>query len=1017
MKRALALVSSLLLLALSACESMNTDSDPAVAVKASRARASASVFPYDVQRAKLANGLSVLLVPMPSEGLVSYWSVVRTGSRDEVEAGVTGFAHFFEHMMFRGSKRFPDFDKVVNGLGADSNAFTTDDFTAYHLGLTTEGLATAIEVEADRFQNLDFSEDQFKTESGAVYGEFRKGRTSPFEVWDEALRAAAFDKHTYKHTTIGFEADVVQMPNQYAYSKTFFKRFYRPENVVVVVAGDFDTKATLAKIEKEYGGWQRGYQAPAVPAEPEQTAQRRIDVEFEGKMNPMLTISWKSAAFAPTDKSMMAATLFGELAFGETSSVFQKLVLEDQTVEQLMSDFGYNRDPALWSTLAVVKQAADVAAVEGQLWAAARSLAETPVSEQRLADVRSRLKYGFLSHLSTPNNVCESLARVIAITGDIAAVDEMYATLDAITPADVQAAAAKYLKRERSTVAVVHTRGETVPSTSQRAHGDAAPVTLASAGATHFEFADARAPFTAELDRKLTQAPVLMPVSQDPNVSVKLWFQVGTQDDPAGKEGVAALTAAMITEAGTQSREYQAILAALFPLAAGYGNSVDKEMTIVSGTAHRDVAARFVDIFLDAVVHPGFREADFTRLRDQLVSGIENDLRFGSDEELAKAMLTQSLFSGTRYAHIDNGTVASLKALTLDDVKDFYATHFTRDNVVLGLGGAYSPELRARIEAALAALPSGRPARALKPAIQPPKGRHLTIVDKADPKDPQDDPRATTSISFGYPIDLLRGSREFYALWIANSWLGEHRSSVSHLYQVIRESRGMNYGDYSYIEAYPNGGSRQTPPSGVGRRQQAFEVWIRSLPRDQAPFALRAALREVELLAKNGLTREQFDYQRKFLKNYCLHFAETTGERLGWALDDRFYALDGKGGHLSTFRRMMDEITLEECNAAIKKYIRADDFDIAIVTKGGRALADVLMSGAPTPITYGTGAAPEMLKTEDGVTVTVEPDHSKDALHAEDREIESWRLGIRPEDVTIVPVAEAFAGSATKANN
>ena len=1006
MKRAPIFAAFLAILALGACESMNSDSTPGMAVKSSpthetRATARrASVFPYDVQRAKLDNGLSILLVPMPSEGLVSYWSVVRTGSRDEVEEGVTGFAHFFEHMMFRGSKRFPDFDKIVNGLGADSNAFTTDDFTAYHLGLTTDGLPTVIEVEADRFQHLDFSEEQFKTESGAVYGEFRKGRTSPFEVWDESVRAAAFDKHTYKHTTIGFEADVVRMPTQYAYSKTFFKRFYRPENVVVVVAGDFDPQATLAKIQQEYGSWERGYQAPAIPAEPEQKAMRRIDVEFDGKTNPMLTISWKSAAFAPTDKSMMAATLFGELAFGETSSVFQKLVLEEQSVEQLMSDFGYNRDPSLWTAIAVVKKAADVPAVEGELWKAARELAEMPVSAQRLADVRSRLKYGFLSNLSTPNNVCESLARLIAITGDVAAIDEMYATLDAITPADVQAAAAKYLTRERATVAVVHTRGEAVPSTSLRTNDAEATPALASAPATHFEFADARTPFAAEPGADLAQPPVLMPVAQDPNVAIRLWFQVGTQDDPAGKEGLAALTAAMVTDAGTRTREYQAILEALFPLAAGYGNSVDKEMTIVSGTAHRDVAARFVDIFLDAVVHPGFREEDFTRLRDQLVSGIENELRFSSDEELAKAMFTAGVFRGTRYAHPDSGTVASLRALTLDDVKRFYAAHFTRENVVLGLGGAYTPELRKQIESALATLPAGRPARTPPPVVTNVRGRHVTIVDKAEPGATSDDPRATTSISFGYPIDLLRGSREFYALWIANSWLGEHRSSVSHLYQVIRESRGMNYGDYSYIEAYPNGGRRQTPPSGVGRRQHAFEVWIRSLPRDQAPFALRAALREVELLAKNGLTREQFDYQRKFLKNYCLHFAETTGERLGWALDDRFYGLDAKGGgHLATFRRMMDEITFEECNAAIKKYIRADDLDIAIVTKGGRALAETLTSGAPTPITYGPGMtkSPEIL--------------------AADREIESWKLGIRLEDITIVPVADVFSGTAGKAND
>ncbi|HKE01537.1 MAG TPA: insulinase family protein, partial [Planctomycetota bacterium] len=149
-----------------------------------------SVIPYDVQTTTLGNGLRVIVIPMPSEGLVSYWSVVRTGSRDEVEPGVTGFAHYFEHMMFRGTKSHPDFDKVTIGIGADANAFTTDDYTAYHLSFAKEDLPTVVDLEADRFRNLEYDEAKFKTEAGAVYGEYRKGRTSPVEVLDEAIRNA-----------------------------------------------------------------------------------------------------------------------------------------------------------------------------------------------------------------------------------------------------------------------------------------------------------------------------------------------------------------------------------------------------------------------------------------------------------------------------------------------------------------------------------------------------------------------------------------------------------------------------------------------------------------------------------------------------------------------------------------------------------------------------------------------------------------------------------------------------------
>src|SRR6185503_8253112 len=154
------------------------------------------------------------------------------------------------------------------GMGADTNAFTSDDMTAYHLSFATAGLPKVIEIEADRFQNLKYAEDQFKTEAGAVYGEYSKGRSSPFEVLDEAVRNAAFDKHTYKHTTIGFEADIQAMPKQFDYSKSFFHRFYRPENVVLLVTGDVEPARTLALIKQEYGLWRTGYTAPKIAAEP-----------------------------------------------------------------------------------------------------------------------------------------------------------------------------------------------------------------------------------------------------------------------------------------------------------------------------------------------------------------------------------------------------------------------------------------------------------------------------------------------------------------------------------------------------------------------------------------------------------------------------------------------------------------------------------------------------------------------------------------------------------------------------
>ncbi|MBI4810043.1 MAG: insulinase family protein [Ignavibacteriales bacterium] len=213
-----------------------------------------SIFPYKYYKETLPNGLTVIMIPMESPGLVAYYSVVRTGSRDEVEPGKSGFAHFFEHMMFRGTKKYPSdvYDSIVTSIGANSNAYTTDDYTCYHMNFAKDDLEKVIEIESDRFQNLYYEKQAFQTEAGAVYGEYRKNVTQPFALLNEKVQDLAYDVHTYKHTTMGFEADIKAMPEQYEYSLSFFNRFYRPENVVILIAGDIEPKGTMELINKYY---------------------------------------------------------------------------------------------------------------------------------------------------------------------------------------------------------------------------------------------------------------------------------------------------------------------------------------------------------------------------------------------------------------------------------------------------------------------------------------------------------------------------------------------------------------------------------------------------------------------------------------------------------------------------------------------------------------------------------------------------------------------------------------------
>ena len=428
----------------------------AAAVTTTPAQSKGGVFPFPYEVVTLENGFRAYLIKAGAPGQVAYVTMVRTGSRDEVEPGKSGFAHFFEHMMFRGTEKYPDFDAETTKMGAFRNASTWPDQTAYYMVANSEYLEKIMDIESDRFQNLKYSEADFRTEAGAILGEYQQGARDPQRFLNEKVREAVFQEHTYRHTTIGFEADVRAMPQAYEYSKSFYERFYRPENVVLVIAGDFNTARAKQLIAKYYGGWKPGYEAPAIEAEPPQTAPRDETVKYPGRTLPIISMNYRAPAWNPTDKSGVALEVLGQVAFGPNSAISRKLVLDESRVQYLFPSFGLSRDPYVVSVQTMVNRPGDVKAVEAELLATVKKFQGTPVDAKQLADTKSSLKYGFLMGLETAQDVAFSVMQVIIATGRLEPIEDYYKTLDAVTPEDIREAARKYLvETGRTTITMV----------------------------------------------------------------------------------------------------------------------------------------------------------------------------------------------------------------------------------------------------------------------------------------------------------------------------------------------------------------------------------------------------------------------------------------------------------------------------------------------------------------------------------------------------------------------------------
>jgi zinc protease len=925
--------------------------------------------------------LKIVVIPTGMPNLVSLQIPVSTGSRNEVEPGKSGFAHFFEHMMFRGTRNVTktQWNHTLQATGAAQNAYTSDDLTCYYTLCGKEDLETWLRLEADRFQHLEYPENEFKDESRAVLGEYNKNSSNPVQKLFERQRDAAFATHPYKHTTMGFLKDIEDMPNQFPYSLEFFKRWYRPDNITVILTGDVKPEVAFPLVEKYFGSWKRSLaKAPVVPAEPQTTGPVAVHVPWATPTLPWMTVAFHGPSrFSTVNKDAVSLELAGELLFGPQSELYQKLVVKEQKVDQLFAEGGSSKDPDLFTIGARLRKVEDMAYVRDAILDTCAKGVAQPFSAVRLAEAKREAQLAFARSLDSTGRIASLVSRLTSYDRDPEAVNKVPRLRDAATPADLTRIV-KATFQDRNRVVATLCQGPLPEALKAEFPGVEARAALLAKVPPAPEPAPQAEPPARTVQAgtaKLPAIQLLEQPSQSPLLNLRLQFRVGSVDDPAGKEGLSALTAAMLTGAGTASRTYAEVVKAEGAAGGGLRSQVDKEITSFSLTLPRIKATEGLDLALEHLTAPGFREEDFQRIKTQQQNALVVGLKANNDEELGKLALEGRMYAEP-YAHPVLGTSKGLAAITLEDVKAFAKTRYTRQALLAGLSGGFEPADRAQTLAGLAALPDTDPPT-VKLRIAPTlTSTHVQIVAK--------DTRAT-ALSFGFPLRVDREHPDFAALWVATSHLGEHRNSTAQLYQRLREVRGLNYGDYAYLEAFPMGMNKTQRDPGTLRSLNHFQVWIRPVAPQNGAFALKNALYELGRMVKDGLTPEQFEASRTYLVKFLDHLTDTGAKRLGHDLD--MLSLGQDQGFVATLRPRLLALTREHVNSAIRKHLRTTGLDVVAITKDAEGLKrDLLTETCPIP-------AYESPKPE---------------LKDEDEAISRLKLDTRPEDVTVTPLGELF---------
>jgi zinc protease len=463
--------------------------------------------------------------------------------------------------------------------------------------------------------------------------------------------------------------------------------------------------------------------------------------------------------------------------------------------------------------------------------------------------------------------------------------------------------------------------------------------------------------------------------SKSPLITFRFVFRTGAANDPAGKFGSAALTAGMITQGGTKSRTYKQVVEAMYPMATSLSSQVDKEMTAFMGTTHVENLEAFYGLIREMMLEPGWRAEDFDRVREDQINYLRTTLRGNNDEELGKEVLYEQIYAGHPYGHVNEGKVSDLQSTTIDDLKKFYVTNFTQANLTIGLAGGYPEGFAARVRKDFSKLPAGSPPGKIAPP-KPIESTRFVFIDK---------PTRSVAYSIGHPIDVRRGHPDYAALLVAQAYLGYHRNSWGQLFQRIREVRGMNYGDYAYIEYFPRGMFQFEPDPNLGRQHQIFQIWIRPVEQPTAHFALRLALFEFEKFVTKGITKEGFENTRNFLSKNVNLLLKTKNAELGYLIDSKYYGIPEYDKYLKS---ALAKLTVDDVNRAIEKHLHTDDLIVVAVGPNMEAFRAKLVAGEPSPMTYNSPKPDDVVE--------------------EDKIVQAYKLPITAKNVKVIPVNTVF---------
>lgn len=871
----------------------------------------------DFTRETLDNGLVVIYAPMKNAPVVHTRLLYHVGSRDE-RPDRQGFAHMFEHMMFRGSAHVPPEEhmKLIGIVGGDSNAFTSFDQTTYVNTLPSNNTEMALWLEADRMASFKVNDEIFKTERKVVAEEWRmRYANQPLGPVFADLLKTAYTTHSYRWTPIGDMDQLAQSTSREL--QEFFNTYYVPNNACLVIAGDIDVDQTKQWVHKYFAWIPRGADVPRnMKPEPEQTEARRKVVTKPNVPLTNLYMAYKIPDYKSPDQP--ALQLLGDvLASGRTGRLDRALVYGDKPTCVGVGAGPYvTEDPAIFAINAVIQQGNDDDAVEKRIVEIVQELIEKGITKEELDKVKTQNRQYIIRNRQTADDVAEQLAEEEVFGGDADRVNAMIDRLDAVTTDDVQRVAKQYLK-PTSLTALIYRNGAATDAPKPEAADkleQAAVVASDKPVEPRVKAFPDNYPTAAPLNRnapkiifnkgveqKVDGLPVItMTDHRLPLVNVTIVFRAGSHAEPGGKEGLAQLTAQMIRR-GTEGASFLELSQDLESrgITIEASDSGDNtRLTIACTTDQLDYA---VNRAVQVLAKPTFPEAELKKLARQAAGGLAQSL--SSPSTVVGRVLNQRVFAGGPPSRPP--TPQSYMGVTIDDVKNWYAQVYTLDNAFIVASGDLDPKQGEQIAGKLLAVYNNRAAapKASYDLAPAPDKRRITVVD--NPQGQQ------SAVRMGLRAFTLESDEKFAGI-VAGDILSN--GIDSRLNKYVRAEKGLTYGAYAFFRPTRHWGEfAATVDTDVATTADAIEAMFKVFNDLRTQNVTDDEIAEARTRVGGGMAME------------VQTIAQQAGRRVEQILNG--YPVD----YYDKFPERIDAVTAQQVKDVMQKYALPDAMQIVVV--------------------------------------------------------------------------------------